>query len=177
MAMFELAIPIVLRHEGGFANVVGDPGGLTNYGVSIRWLRAQGLLAQLEQEEGDVNQSDYQAIKDMSQQDAEGFYRTYWWDKYDYTAVAPQAVATKIFDTAVNVGASRAHKFVQQAVGTTQDGVLGAQTLAKVNAANSVLLLATLQTTQAMFYKSLVAADPSRQKFLAGWLNRAFDRN
>ena len=177
MSLFSLAIPIVLRHEGRFVNDSADPGGATNFGVSLRWLKSQGLLTELEQEEGDVNQSDVAAVKAMTQAEAEAFYQKYWWDKYNYTAVAPQAVATKIFDTAVNVGASRAHKFVQQAVGTTQDGVLGAQTLAKVNAANSVLLLATLQTTQAMFYKSLVEADPSRQKFLNGWLARAFDRN
>lgn len=177
MSLFSLAIPIVLRREGRFAEVAGDPGGATNYGVSLRWLKSQGLLTELEQEEGDVAQGDVAAVKAMTQAEAESFYEKYWWDKYNYTAVAPQAVATKIFDTAVNVGASRAHKFVQQAVGMTQDGVLGAQTLAKVNAANSILLLSQVQNIQASFYKALVAADPSRQKFLAGWLARAYDRN
>ena len=40
MSDFNDAIPTVLRHEGGFENDVNDPGGATNFGVSLRWLKA-----------------------------------------------------------------------------------------------------------------------------------------
>ena len=43
-ASFEAAIPTILRHEGGFSNDPQDVGGATNFGVSLRWLKAQGLL-------------------------------------------------------------------------------------------------------------------------------------
>ena len=37
MSAFELAIPIVLKHEGGFADNPADPGGATNFGISLRF--------------------------------------------------------------------------------------------------------------------------------------------
>ena len=51
MSTFEDAIPTILRHEGGFNNDPVDAGGATNYGVSLRWLKAQGLLEDLEQQD------------------------------------------------------------------------------------------------------------------------------
>ena len=172
MAMFELAIPIVLRHEGGFNNVVGDPGGATNFGVSLRWLKSQGLAGDLNHD-GDVDIAD---VKMMTQQDAEGFYRRCWWDKYNYGAILAQAVATKVFDMAVNLGAPRAHKIVQSVLGVVADGVLGPKTLNELNSQPSLKVILNLQNTQAQFYRDLVAANPARQKFLQGWLNSAYDR-
>lgn len=176
MALFSLAIPMILRHEGGFVNNSNDPGGATNFGVSLRWLRAQGLLAELAQEEGDPGQSDVMVVRNMTPLEASTFYSTYWWDKYNYTAILPQAVANKIFDMAVNLGAPRAHRMVQRAVGMPQDGVLGAKTLAEVNTMSSLTLLVTLQDLQAQFYRQLVFTNPALQPFLQGWLNRAYDR-
>ena len=48
MSDFESAIPTILRHEGKFEQNAADPGGVTNYGISLRWLKAQGLLENLE---------------------------------------------------------------------------------------------------------------------------------
>ncbi|KKK60142.1 hypothetical protein LCGC14_3027340, partial [marine sediment metagenome] len=36
MASFEKAIPIVLKHEGGYVHDKLDPGGETNFGISKR---------------------------------------------------------------------------------------------------------------------------------------------
>ena len=35
MSDFNDAIPTVLRHEGGFVDSPNDPGGATNFGVSL----------------------------------------------------------------------------------------------------------------------------------------------
>jgi Predicted Peptidoglycan domain len=40
----------------------------------------------------------------------------------------------------------------------------------------SLTVIIRLQDTQAQFYRDLVVANPARQKFLSGWLNRAYDR-
>lgn len=173
MADFNLSIPTVLRHEGGFVNNAADPGGATKYGVSLRWLKSQGLAGDINHD-GDIDIAD---IRALTPEMASAFYRTQWWDKYGYGNILPQAVATKIFDTSVNVGPVRAHTFVQQAVGVTPTtGVFGPITLGKVNSINSVTLLSALQEIQAGFYRSLVAKDSARQQFLNGWLNRAYDR-
>jgi lysozyme family protein len=178
MALFDLSIPTVLRREGGFVNDPNDPGGATNYGVSLRWLKAQGLFDELVIEEGDLTHDQVMVIRKMTQSDAMAFYRQYWWDKYNYGAILPQMVATKILDMAVNLGAPRAHRMVQDALQNVRiDGILGPVSMALINGVNSLTLILDLQTLQAQFYRNLVLANPARQKFLVGWLNRAYDRN
>jgi len=175
MSSFDLAIPRVLQHEGGFVNDPADPGGATNFGVSMRWLKSQGLLTEVEHS---TNTDDpIEAIKKMSRDEASGFYHQYWWDAYKYGDIIAQAVANKVFDTAVNVGAPRAHRWLQTVAGATPvDGIIGPGTLSKVNAMNSVALLSGYQVMQANFYRGLVQAKPGLEKFLKGWLLRAYDR-
>ena len=178
MSTFEDAIPTILRHEGGFNNDPQDAGGATNFGVSLRWLKAQGLLEDLEQE--DRTQDEIVVIKSMTQEQAAALYKSYWWNPYNYGAIDSQLVATKIFDCAVNMGAPRAHRIVQVALGFTQDqrdGILGVKSMAEINAAGAAPLVVQIQNLQAAFYRQLVAANPARAKFLNGWLQRAYDRD
>jgi lysozyme family protein len=177
MSDFNDAIPTVLRREGGFENNVNDPGGATNFGVSLRWLKSQGLLSELEIEEGDKTQDEVQVIRIMTQAQAEGFYKCWWWNKYNYQNFISQAVANKVFDTAVNMGASRSHRILQKIVGLPQDGVLGPKSFAEANAMSPSVLIVNFQSAQAQFYRDLVAKNPKLQEFLTGWLNRAYDRN
>lgn len=172
MSSFDLAIPGVLRHEGGLVDNPNDPGGITDYGVSLRWLKSKGLAGDLNHD-GDVNAED---IKLMTREDAIGFYQKYWWGAYHYGNVTAQVTANKIFDTAVNMGAPRAHKFAQKIVGVTEDGVLGPKSYAEINAMSSIRFVMSYQTLQAQFYRDIVASNPARKEFLAGWLNRAYDR-
>lgn len=175
MSLFSLAIPITLKREGGFVNDPSDPGGATKYGVSMRWLNSKGLLE--DSELGYVpGETPLEVVQRMTPQEAADLYEKYWWDAYHYGDIVAQAVATKVFDTSVNVGPTRAHKFLQSVLLLPQDGLLGPNTLAATNAANSITLLSGLQNTQAAFYRSLVEKNPALDKFLAGWLNRAYDR-
>jgi lysozyme family protein len=173
MSLFELSIPVILRREGGFVNDATDPGGATNYGVSLRWLRSQGLAGDINHD-GDIDIAD---IKALTPAEAEGFYRTRWWDAYQYGQINAQALATKVFDMAVNLGPPRAHRMAQQAIGLPQDGILGSKSFTELNTLSSLTIIMRLQDIQAKFYRQLVAVNPARQKYLAGWLNRAYDRS
>lgn len=166
---------MTLRREGGYVNDPNDPGGNTNFGVSLRWLKGQGLLVQ-ELETEDHTQDVVAVIKTMTQVQAKDIYKQFWWDRYNYTAVLGQMIAGKIFDTAVNVGATRSHKFLQASLGMVQDGVLGPATLKAVNTTNNIAAYSAFQKQQAAFYQALVDHNPALGKFLAGWLNRAYDR-
>jgi len=177
MAFFEDAIPIVLRHEGKFEQNSADPGGVTNYGISLRWLKSQGLLEELELEEGDKTQDEVQIIKDMTVAQASGFFKAWWWDKYQYQNFNSQAVANKIMDTSVNLGPPRTHRMLQQVIGVPVDGVLGPKSFAETNALSPSVVVVKFQTIQAQFYRDLVAKNPKLNIFLNGWLNRAYDRN
>lgn len=157
MSQFEQAIPTVLRHEGGYVFDPADPGGETNFGISRR------SYPNID-------------IKGLTSATASMIYRQDWWDNYGYGRILDQRIATKVFDTAVNMGAMRAHKIAQVAAGTTPDGRLGSESIKALNDAQPSILLHALQDGQAARYRNLVLANPALQKFLNGWIARAYDR-
>ncbi len=173
---FEYAINIILQHEGGYADNSSDPGGVTDYGISLRFLQKEGI---------DVNHDRNiypQDIKALSREEAIVLYKKYWWDPYHYAIINSLKIVTKIFDMAVNMGAVQAHKLTQQALnrcGTTLtvDGILGANTLKAVN--DTCLrgfegnLLSNIIDEQKCFYEQLVKDKPNLKVFLKGWLARA----
>jgi lysozyme family protein len=178
MADFALAIKTVLQHEGKYVDNPADPGGATNYGISLRWLTSigdadnDGVLDGDIDLDGDVDADD---IAKMTVEQAEGFYKLHWWDKYGYGKIQDQSVAVKVFDLAVNMGAKQAHKCLQRAIRSAKllklkdDGILGQQTLDAANSTNYTHLLCALRSEAAGFYRSL-----NRPQFLEGWLNRAY---
>lgn len=175
MAEFEPAIAVVLEHEGGFVDDPRDAGGATNFGVSLRWLAAQGRLGDYD-DDGDVDVDD---IRIMTREQAIRVYRQHWWDKYRYGEIRDQGVATKLFDLAVNMGARQCTLLVQQACQTleqyvTIDGLIGPQTRRAINRLSPVWLLGELRVRVADFYRLLVHQDKRRRAFLSGWLNRAY---
>jgi lysozyme family protein len=174
MSTFETAWPIILRHEGGYCNNANDLGGPTKYGLSLRWLKAQGYFPS----DTDLR-VEIKEIQALTLDQAEGFYRVKWWDYYGYGQIAAQVLATKIFDMAVNLGAPRAHRLAETALGLRADGILGAVSIAGLNAqqGSPLPLLCRIQNLQAAFYDGLVAANPKLTCFLEGWINRAYDKN
>ena len=159
MADFNLAIPIVLAHEGGYVSDPADPGGETKYGISKRAFPALN-------------------IAQLTVDDAKTIYRKFYWH---YDAIDNQNVATKVFDLAVNCGAKPATKMLQQAVNNcslwgatlTVDGLLGPKTFAAVNAADPVALLHEIKNEALAYYRALVVSNPALTKFLKGWETRA----
>ena len=130
-----------------------------------------------ELEEQDKTQDEVLVVRSLTKEQAAGFYKAYWWDFYKYQNLTAQPVATKVFDTAVNIGASRAHKFLQGIVGVVQDGVLGPKSFSEANAMSPSVLVVRYQSMQAQYYRDLVTKNPKLEEFLAGWLNRAYDRD
>lgn len=187
MANFESAITIVLKHEGGYVDDTDDPGGVTNYGVSLRWLRSVGeidgtLIGDLDGD-GDVDADD---IRQMSKEDAEHLYRTLWWDKYQYDEIEDQVVANKVFDLAVNMSARQSHKILQRALRANNlevqvDGIIGPKTMTSINLFDNTetyigvdCLIAAMRSEAASFYRVLIAQKPKFEKYRAGWLTRAY---
>ncbi len=113
---------------------------------------------------------------------AKALYRRAFWDRHGYAAFH-LTVATKVFDLSVNMAPRQAHRCLQRAcraakaceVPLVDDGLLGAKTRAAVAAAGEVRILIALRSEAAGFYRLLAAKNPTRERFLAGWLNRAYD--
>ncbi len=173
---YDAACNVVLEHEGLFTNNPADPGGATNYGISLRFLKSYGIDIN---DDGQINLMD---IKSLTKEEAKAIYKKYWWDKFHYEAINSFYIATKIFDMAVNMGASQAHKLVQRAcsfVGHNLkvDGILGAKSLGAINEIclhnREEDLRYEIQEEQKWFYEHLVDDHPKLKVFLKGWLNRA----
>lgn len=90
-------------------------------------------------------------------------------------------VRAKTYDTAVNTGIPRAIKILQQAANEVNsssysisvDGQMGPKTRAAVCRAGDDALLKAYTKKQEAFYRSIVARNPTQEKFLKGWLRRA----
>lgn len=169
MSAFELAISVVLDHEGGFADDPDDPGGATKFGISLRFYKTIKPNATIDD------------IRNLTIEDAIAIYKKYWWDNYQYSLIIAQSIATKVFDLAVNEGASQAHKLLQRACWSvngylciSSDGILGENTLAVVNESYSPALLTALRSEAAGFYRGLIASNPRNAKYKNNWLKRAY---
>jgi len=149
MSNFDEAIGFVLANEGGLSNDPADPGGLTNFGIS------QKSYPNLD-------------IRNLTREDAVQIYQDDFWNKFQYGDITSQRVATKLFDSSVNMGPVRAVRLLQLAVNVQADGVLGVQTIAAVNAADESNLMDEFKAQLAKYY-----CDLGKPEFLLGWLRRA----
>jgi lysozyme family protein len=154
MADFEQAIRVVLAHEGAFSADPADPGGATNWGISSR--AYPGL-----------------DVRALTRDDAKALYRRDYWTPHGYGTIADQALATKVFDLAVNMGPRQANRVLQRAANRLgaqleDDGVIGPHTLAAVHACDAAVLLDLVKVQAAQYYLSL-----NQPRFERGWLRRA----
>lgn len=189
MSSFDSAISVILRHEGGFVNNSSDPGGATNYGISLRFLthlvdQDHELLSQVDLNKG--NSVDVYDIQYMYKNTAIDLYRTEWWERYGYGNINDQMLATKVFDLAVNIGPSKTGRLLQQACVELSgipnllkiDGALGPRTLGYVNSLTNEQtqkLLVIFSNKATVYYQQLAAKNPVLRQFLAGWLKRLHD--
>lgn len=183
MSTLQAAMPTIILHEGGFSNDPTDPGGATNYGISLRFLLSTGDLDKNGLPDGDVNDDGLVNVADiqsMTITEATHLYDLYWWSKYGYSQIVNQTIATKLLDLSINMGQTAAVKCLQYALRSsngiqlTIDGVMGPQTIAAINATSPSSLLMVLKSEAAGYYKQIVAKNPTMQKYLKGWLNRAY---
>jgi lysozyme family protein len=113
---YDKCLKTILHHEGGYVNHPKDPGGETNLGVTKR----------VYQEHGGTKD-----MKDLLVEDVAPIYKKGYWDKIKGDDL-PGGLDLCVFDFGVNAGPGRAAKFLQQMIGTTVDGGIGPNTLAKV---------------------------------------------
>jgi lysozyme family protein len=168
---FAAAVAIVLAHEGGFQIAHDDPGNWTGGRVGAGDLKGTKY---------GISAAQYPAldIAGLSEADAAAIYRRDWWDRYDLGTLPPQ-VAAKLFDAGVNIGMIEAATGLQRALRAcghplAEDGVLGAATRAAAMAVPTDILLPALREALAGHYRLVAARDPAMERFLTGWLARAY---
>ncbi|WP_051384376.1 glycosyl hydrolase 108 family protein [Nitratidesulfovibrio termitidis] len=183
--IFEKAQAFVARWEGGLVDHANDPGGITNRGVSLRWLRAIGCDID---GDGDIDQDDIRAV---TPEVAAGLFLKHFWAASG-VCMLPPLVAVAVYDAAVNQGAERAVRQLQAACNTVSrdqlevDGRIGNQTLRRVRALCTAMCGGQLAvcdiviTAREQYYRELANRQPKAaggayvdyRPFLRGWLNR-----
>ena len=168
---FQKFIKVILRHEGGFVNDIDDPGGATNYGISIRLLATLGELGDVDKD-GDIDIHD---IMEMTPEHAAEIYWVYFYRPLRIEEFKDPSLAMQVFDFAVNAGSRTAVRILQECLKITADGLLGPKTLAEVNSFSTSTPLMLYRYARNDYYRNLANRRPKLKKFLKGWLNRVDD--
>jgi lysozyme family protein len=145
---YDRALPLFLKHEGGFVNHPKDPGGATNKGVTIGTLKRLGIDV-----DGDGD-SDITDLRNLRHQDVARVYKLFYWDAVKGDLL-PSGLDYAMADFAINSGPARAAKHLQKVVGVAQDGDIGPKTLAAVAARDTAYVISALCDSRLRFLKAL----------------------
>lgn len=158
---FEDALGFTLEWEGGVAFLKGDPGGLTNLGVTQATYTA--YLVALGQPTKVVTEITVAEMRDL-------YFRLYWLRAR--CDLLPGWLGLCVFDTAVHSGPGRASKMLQEALGVVPDGAIGKDTVAAIHATDAVKLLDDFLTIRYRFLVNLSRPGTPQHRFRNGWTNR-----
>lgn len=149
---FDTAFEKLLGHEGGYSNHAADPGGATNWGITQAVARQNGYT-------GDM--------RDLTQDQAKGIYKALYWNAVRAEEL-PEDVRFDVFDAAVNSGVGQSVRWLQRAVGTEADGVIGAYTLNAIKTLPATVITSRFNGYRLMFLAGL----KTWPVFGMGWARR-----
>ena len=102
--LFKKALQFVLKWEGGYVNNPNDKGGATNKGITQntynKWLKKHN--------------KPFKDVKNISNLEVEEIYYNNYWLAAGCNKMTSK-LAVLMFDTAVNMGISRAKQFLKEA--------------------------------------------------------------
>jgi len=175
----DIAREIVAR-EGGFVNDPDDPGGATNFGVTIHTLQRLGLDLD---GDGQVTEADLHLL---TEDKAVEIYLQHYYHAPGI-ALLPEALQPSVFDMIVNSGAN-AIRLLQRMLGKMGfacaiDGAIGPQTIAAAQAAFAAArdhLANAYAIERRNYYYRLADGRPASRKYArrrdggkGGWITRA----
>ena len=139
---------------GSLHNVAGDSGGWTLWGIAYNHNKEMF--------------KNFDDFKDTTYEEAAAIAYTKYYRAIN-AFILPLESRLMYFDTAYNMGNSRAIKIMQGCCKVPADGIIGPATREKMQYVTAECLYKARNTT----YNNLVKANKSLGKFLKGWLNRS----
>lgn len=170
----------IIAREGGYVNDPDDPGGATNFGVTIHTMRRLGLDLD---GDGDVDAHD---VKRITRQQARDIYVRDYFHKPGIGAL-PEPLHATVFDMYVNAGGNAA-RILQRLLnemghGLTVDGAIGPRTIRATHAAIEAApdhLVDAYGIARRNYYYAIGDRRPASRKFArrrdggkGGWIKRA----
>ncbi|MEO6298688.1 MAG: holin-associated N-acetylmuramidase [Paracoccaceae bacterium] len=172
----EIAEDIVAR-EGGFVNDPADPGGATNFGVTMGTMRALRHDTNLD---GQIDVTD---VKGLTRAEAVTIFLRHYFLRPGI-ALLPMSVQPALFDMYVNAG-TNAVKVLQRLLARhghpcADDGTIGPATIAAAKAMEPAALNNAYGIARRDYYYALADARPASRKYAlrrdggkGGWITRA----
>lgn len=184
--------------EGGFVNDPVDRGGATKYGISLRFLKAEGAfdedgdgIAEFDLDmDGDIDGID---IRNLTIADAKVIYRKFFWDRVEAERLA-RPLGEMIFDQAVNGGLGSARKLLHRAInrclikvsnspkrpellsgdGSVNDTMRAAlRWVLNFPGLGMPALVTAYREVAEQRYLDIIFRNPSQKKYQNGWVRRA----
>ncbi|MBY5932313.1 peptidoglycan-binding protein [Tateyamaria omphalii] len=170
----------IVGREGGFVNDPDDPGGATNFGVTIHTM--QRLRLDLDRD-GDVDVGD---VRRLTRAQAVDIFVLHYFER-PRIAELPEPLHATVFDMYVNAGGN-AIKILQRLLNSmgqsvTVDGALGPQSIGAARAAHTAApdhLVDAYGIARRNYYFRIADNRPASRKYArtraggkGGWIKRA----
>jgi lysozyme family protein len=141
---FNASLRRVLAHEGRFTDHPADPGGPTNFGITIgdyrKYVKSDATAAE---------------VRAMRIEDAEEIYRTKYWQVLRCDDL-PSGIDYAVFDYGVNSGVSRAGKVLGRLLGIPADSATINETIiAAASRSDAKYLITAICDERLAFLKGL----------------------
>ena len=168
----QMITDMINNWEGGYVNIPEDSGGPTNMGIT------EGILSVWYGRPAKA-----QDILDLTLEEAIKIYKKLFYYFYHIDTM-PEILQPMLFDMFVNHSPKSAGIMVQRALNglihtapLIIDGILGDQSILRMQSLlqtyTAQIVIRAIVRERELYYKNLVAKDPSQSKFLNGWLRRA----
>lgn len=188
MADFYQAYAKTMKFEGGYVNDPDDAGGETYKGISRRYNPSwEGWAIIDNYKESDENFPACLYEDSGLQTSVKLFFKQQYWDKNLLDEFDDQELAEEMFDTGVNMGVSRAAKFLQESMNyLNKNGTLFPDIDVDTRIDNDTMqallfldqhgdipnLLKIMNILQGMHYLTYMSNSPTQEKYARGWLSR-----
>ncbi len=154
---YDAALARLLVHEGGYTNHPADPGGPTNFGITIFDYRKYV--------KSDATAADVRAMK---LDDAKAIYRAKYWDSQRCSELPP-GVDYAVFDYGVNSGIGRSGKVLRRVLRLPDNSsIVNDAVIAAASATDAKALVTAICDERLRFLQSL----KTWPVFGAGWGRR-----
>lgn len=163
MTAFDLALERTLGFEGGLSDNPLDRGGRTDFGITQPSYDAWRLTTGQPKRQVDL----------ITDAEVRALYLADYWMPCRCDEM-PTALATVVFDMAVNSGVWNAKLALQRALGVKADGIVGPVTLASIAGVPDIVLRFLKQ--RAGLLAEIVIDRPAQSAFLRGWISRLLDQ-
>jgi lysozyme family protein len=141
---YDVCLPLLLAHEGGYSNHPSDPGGPTNFGITIsdyrQYVKPGAIAAD---------------VRRMTVEEAKRIYRTRYWDLQRCDEL-PAGLDYAVFDFGVNSGTGRSAKSLRRLLGLPEyPATISDEVIAAAHGADALTLVGKICDERLQFLRSL----------------------